>query len=80
MFEGHQQMQQISRLQGPSFYDALSSLDDTDCCVQEPSALNRSYFSHKLRNSGLRYEIGLGLDGSMVWVNGTFKCGSNPDL
>jgi len=49
--------------------------------VNEPSPFDPSFFSHKLRHAGLRYEIGICLKtGWIVWVNGPYKCGAWNDL
>jgi hypothetical protein len=71
-----------SRFKNASFNATVyTSLDGTDCAIQEPSPFDRKWFSHKLRTAGLRYEIGLCIKtGEMVWVFGGLPCGEYPDL
>ena len=58
-----------------------TSLDGTDCPIQEPIPFDPKWFSHKLRAAGVRYEIGLGINsGEIVWVYGGLPCGEFPDL
>ncbi len=61
------------------------SLDATDCPIEEPltqeGATNPSYYSHKLKGAGLKYEIGLCIrTGNIVWVHGGVPCGDFSDL
>jgi len=59
----------------------FTSLDCTDCPIQEPSPFDSKWYSYKLRKAGLRYEIGLNIQlGDIVWTNGPFPCGDFPDL
>lgn len=52
-----------------------------DFKINEPSPFNASYYSHKFKAAGLRYEIGLSLrTGAIVWAHGGFPCGAYPDL
>lgn len=56
------------------------SVDGTDFKIQEPSPFSPSWFSHKFKGPGLRYEIGLNIrTGDIVWANGPFPCGTYPD-
>ena len=56
------------------------SVDGVDCYINEPSPFSATWFSHKRKTAGLRYEIGLSLrTGKIVWIYGPFKCGSFPD-
>ena len=42
---------------------------------------DESFFSHKFKGSGVRYEIGVCiLTGDIVWVIGPFPCGDWPDI
>ena len=59
---------------------ALMSIDGTDCRIQEPRPFNKRWFSHKFHSAGLRYEVGLAIDGGIVWISGPFPCGEWPDL
>lgn len=57
-----------------------ASVDGTDCPINEPRPFNRKWFSHKFHGPGVRYEIALSAESArIVWVNGPFECGSNPD-
>lgn len=59
----------------------FTSLDGVDFKINEPSPFNPSYYSHKFKSAGLRYEIGLCLrTGEIVWAHGGFPCGAYPDL
>lgn len=56
------------------------SVDGTDCGINEPGVFNPDWYSHKFHGPGVRYEIGISTTGSIVWVNGPFKCGTYPDI
>lgn len=56
------------------------SIDGTDVPIQEPSPFSSRWFSYKLQGPGLRYEIGVGLNGNIVWVNGPFRPGEFNDV
>ena len=57
------------------------TIDGTDCPIQEPKRFDKSYYLHKIRAAGLRYEVGVNIQtGDIVWVNGPYKCGAFPDL
>jgi hypothetical protein len=57
------------------------SIDGIDCRIDEHRPLEKGYYSHKFRHSGLRYEIGMALGCSrIVWINGGVSCGANSDL
>ena len=61
--------------------NCLVTVDGTDCRINEPSPFSRSWFSHKFKGPGLRYEIGLCIQtGWIVWVNGPYPPGEWPDL
>lgn len=55
------------------------SVDGTDFQIPEHGP---AFSSHKFKmKSGLRYEVGLSIQtGSIVWINGPFPCGRNPDI
>lgn len=48
------------------------SLDGTDFRIQEPyhpDGIDPSYYSHKFKAAGLRYEVGLNIrTGDIVWT------------
>jgi hypothetical protein len=55
------------------------SVDGTDFPVSRSD--KKKYFSHKFKNSGLRYEVAISIQtGDIVWVNGPFPCGEFPDI
>eukprot|EP00171_Calliarthron_tuberculosum_P005219 IDg5219t1 len=56
------------------------SVDGTDFSVFEPTVFDPSYYSHKIKRAGLRYEVGVSFNGDIVWVNGPFPAGSNNDV
>lgn len=60
--------------------NAYLTIDGTDVPIQEPSPWSRHWYSHKLHGAGLRYEIGVSLQGYIVWANGPFPCGQYPDV
>jgi len=56
-------------------------VDGTDFRVQEPTPLDPSFYSHKFKAAGLRYEVATAIStGWICWVNGPFKCGDWPDI
>ena len=56
------------------------SIDGTDCRIEEPSPFDEKWFSHKFKGPGVRYEIGIAVNGNIVWVHGGFLCGEWTDL
>lgn len=61
-------------------YTLYTSVDGTDCPINEQQPFNPKWYSHKFHGPGLRYEIGLSVEtATIVWVNGPFECGSYPD-
>ena len=60
---------------------ARVSVDGTDKPIEDPDPFDPELFSFKINSSGVRYEIGLCImTGFIVWINGPFKPGPNPDL
>ena len=58
--------------------DCLISVDGTDFQVPENG---RTFYSHKFKKSGVRYELGVCiLTGDCVWVHGPFECGNWPNI
>ena len=56
------------------------TIDGTDFRILEPRPFSRSWFSHKFKGPGVRYEIGVSIaTGWIVWVNGPYRCGTWPD-
>ena len=57
------------------------TVDGTDFKICEPTPFNRMWYSHKFKGPGLRYEIGVSIQGGdIVWTNGPFACGFWPDI
>ena len=51
------------------------SVDGTDGAIYEPTPISPSWFSHKFRAAGVRYEIGVSVEkGDIVWLHGPFPC------
>lgn len=68
----------INSVQGQTCF---TSLDGVDFKISEPSPFNPSFYSHKFKSAGLRYEIGLCLrTGEIIWAHGGYPCGDYPDL
>lgn len=57
-----------------------SSVDGTDCCIQELRPFSPAWFSHKFKGPGVGYEIAVSLEGEIVLVNGPYPCEFYPDL
>lgn len=59
----------------------MTTVDGTDFRIQEPSPFSPSWYSHKFQGPGVRYEVAISINGGdIVWTNGPFPCGSNPDI
>lgn len=69
-----------NRLCGENRSNCKVSVDGTD--FQIPQQMERKvYYSHKFKKSGYRYEIALCIaTGDVVWTNGPYPCGANPDI
>lgn len=48
--------------------------------IQEPQPFRCSWYQHRAEGSGMRYEVSISVCGSIVCVNGPFKCGSFLDI
>jgi hypothetical protein len=62
----------------------LLTVDGVHCRIHEPKhatkSKDRSYYSHKFKQAGLNYELGISVyDNALVWLNGPFKA-SQHDL
>ena len=56
------------------------TIDGTDFRILEPRPFSKSWFSHKFKGPGVRYEIGVSIaTGWIVWVNRPYRCGAWPD-
>ena len=59
----------------------MVTVDGTDFRIQEPSPFAPGWYSHKYKTAGVRYEVAVSINGGdIVWTNGPFPCGSNPDI
>ena len=48
-------------------------MDGNDFFIQEPTTFSKSWYSHKFRGAGLRYEVGIAIQtGDIVWTNSQF--------
>ena len=58
----------------------LVTVDGTDFKIKEPKPFSPSWYSHKFKGAGLRYEVAICIQtGWIVWINGPFKCGEWSD-
>jgi DDE superfamily endonuclease len=70
-----------NRFRGDTYQRCLITVDGTDFVIQEPTTFSSSWYSHKFRGPGLRYEVGIAIStGDIVWYHGPFPCGAFPDL
>lgn len=59
----------------------MVTVDGTDFSIEEPSPFSPTWYSHKFKGPGVRYEVALSINGGdIVHINGPFACGSNPDI
>ena len=57
------------------------TVDGTDFRIERQTGKAKSWFSHKFKGPGLRYEVAVSiLGGDIVWVHGPFPCGDWPDI
>lgn len=57
------------------------TVNGTDSPAQEPNDVDPVWYSHKIKNAGLRYEIVVTIKCKKAsWLNGHNLCGYNPDL
>jgi hypothetical protein len=56
------------------------TVDGTDFKIKEPHPFSTSWWSHKYNGPAVRYEVGVSIEGWIVWVNGPYPAGSWPDL
>lgn len=58
-----------------------ATVDGTDFRIQQPHPFSKTWYSHKFRGPGLRYEVAVCIQtGDIVWINGPFKPGVWNDL
>jgi hypothetical protein len=66
---------------GDTGQKCLITIDGVDFKIFEPKPFCSSWYSHKFRGPGIRYENGICIaTGFIVSFNGPFKCGAWPDL
>jgi DDE superfamily endonuclease len=57
------------------------TVDGTHCWIKEPGhpefSQDKSKFSHKLNKAGKSYELGIALNGGLIWMNGPWDAGTN---
>ena len=71
----------VTRFMGDIGCHAKTTVDCTDCPLQEVSPFDRTLWSFKINAAGARYEIGVCIQtGLIVWVNGPYNPGPWPDL
>lgn len=57
------------------------TVDGTDFPIQEQEHYPKSWYSHKFKGAGVRYEVGLSIETSdIVWIEGPYRCGWYPDI
>ena len=57
------------------------TLDGTDFMIYDVKPFDSSWYSHKFKGAGMRYEIGLSINtGDIVWFGGGYKAGHFNDL
>jgi hypothetical protein len=58
------------------------SVDGTHCWIKEPSHPEFSQYDKKiiLNKAGNSYELGMTLDGGLLWMNGWYDAGENEIL
>lgn len=52
-------------------------MDGTDCPIEEPRPFSTTWFSHKFKGAALKYEIGVDMDGNIVWISTPYRGGVN---
>ena len=58
----------------------MLSVDGTDFVINRQPG-GKTFYCHKTKTSGLRYEIGISIIfGDICWINGPFPCGDFPDI
>lgn len=56
-------------------------MDGTDFRINEPTPFSTSWYSFKINQAGLRYEIGIGIYSDEInWISGPHKPGVKTDL
>ena len=61
--------------------EVFVTVDGTDFRIKDPSPFSTSWYSHKYKGPGVRYEVAICIaTGWIVWIRGPYRCGSWPDL
>ena len=61
--------------------EVFVTVDGTDFRIKDPSPFSTSWYSHKYKGPGVRYEVAICIaTGWIVWFSGPYRCGSWPDL
>lgn len=69
------------RLDGNTPFCCKMTVDGTDFRIRQPTIFEKKWYSHKYKGPGLCYEVGVCIfTGHLVWINGPFPCGANPDI
>lgn len=56
------------------------SVDGVDMRIREPKPFSSSWYSHKFKGPGVRYEVFVAVhSGMIIWLHGPFACGAFPD-
>lgn len=56
-------------------------VDGTDFRILQWKPFWKGWYSFKFKGPGVRYEVALCIrTGDIVWINGPFPCGKNPDI
>ena len=56
------------------------TVDATDFRIKEPNPFSSTWYSHKFKGPGVRYEIGVCIaTGWIIWANGPYRCGTFAD-
>jgi hypothetical protein len=64
-----------------SHCNVFVTVDGTDFRIQEPSPFSPTWYSHKFKGPGVRYEVAVCIaTGWIVWLNGPYRCGTWNDL
>jgi hypothetical protein len=64
-----------------SHSNVFVTVDGTDFRINEPTPFSPTWYSHKFKGPGVRYEVGVCIaTGWIVWLNGPYRCGTWNDL
>jgi hypothetical protein len=64
-----------------SHCNVFVTVDGTDFRINKPTPFSPSWYSHKFKGPGVRYEVAICIaTGWIVWLNGPYPCGRWNDL